>query len=117
MGEGLRSLTVYPSGRPTLEITLLPVIEGMMINHESVKQMRMLVENGNLVCLNATVSCLIYEEFKAKGVDFTKPATREFYGYEALFKDDSGNWFSLGKRKLPKPFDFLLNRNDLLYFL
>lgn len=40
-----------------------------------------------------------YEELKAKGVEFTKEPTREFYGYEALFKDDSGNWFSLGEAK------------------
>ena len=28
-----------------------------------------------------------------------KPPTKEFYGYEALFMDDSGNWFSLGEKK------------------
>ena len=38
-----------------------------------------------------------YEELKAKGVEFTKPPTKEFYGTEALFKDDSGNWFSLAQ--------------------
>jgi predicted enzyme related to lactoylglutathione lyase len=36
-----------------------------------------------------------YEELKAKGVVFKKPPTKEFYGFEALFIDDSGNWFSL----------------------
>jgi uncharacterized glyoxalase superfamily protein PhnB len=40
-----------------------------------------------------------YEELTAKGVEFTKPPTQEFYGYEGLFKDDSGNWFSLGEKK------------------
>ena len=44
--------------------------------------------------LNAT-----YEELKSKGVVFKKPPTKEFYGYEALFVDDSGNWFSLGQKK------------------
>ena len=39
-----------------------------------------------------------YEELKGKGVIFTKPPKKEFYGYEALFKDDSGNWFSLGEK-------------------
>jgi len=39
-----------------------------------------------------------YEELKAKGVVFTKPPTKEFYAFEALFKDDSGNWFSLGEK-------------------
>ena len=40
-----------------------------------------------------------YEELKAKGVEFTKAPKKEFYGFEALFKDDSGNWFSLGEKK------------------
>jgi len=38
-----------------------------------------------------------YEELKAKGVEFKKSPTKEFYGYEALFVDDSGNWFSLSQ--------------------
>ena len=37
------------------------------------------------------------EEMKSKGVEFKKPPTREFYGFEALFVDDSGNWFSLSQ--------------------
>src|SRR5258706_11170073 len=36
-----------------------------------------------------------YEDLKAKGIEFTKPPTKEFYGTEALFKDGCGNWFSL----------------------
>jgi len=38
-----------------------------------------------------------YEELKAKGVEFLKAPKKEFYGIEALFKDDSGNWFSLAQ--------------------
>jgi hypothetical protein len=38
-----------------------------------------------------------YEELKAKGVEFTKAPKKEFYGTEAIFKDDSGNWFSLAQ--------------------
>jgi hypothetical protein len=33
----------------------------------------------------------------AKGVEFTKAPKKEFYGTEAIFKDDSGNWFSLAQ--------------------
>jgi predicted enzyme related to lactoylglutathione lyase len=39
-----------------------------------------------------------YEELKAKGVEFKKAPKKEFYGIEALFKDDSGNWFSLSQK-------------------
>ena len=36
-----------------------------------------------------------YEELKSKGVQFvSEPADRP-YGVEAVFKDNSGNWFSL----------------------
>ncbi len=39
-----------------------------------------------------------YEEYKARSVVFSKAPTKEFYGIEALFKDDLGNWFSLGQK-------------------
>ena len=101
MGEGMRWLTVYPPEQSTLEITLMPITEGMMFDKDSVKQMRALVEKGTFgfgvfECHDLLAT---YEELKAKGVEFTKPPTKEFYGYEALFKDDSGNWFSLGQKK------------------
>ena len=37
----------------------------------------------------------LYEDLKARGIEFIKPPTQEFYGIEALFKDGCGNWFSL----------------------
>jgi hypothetical protein len=33
----------------------------------------------------------IYEENKAKDVEFMKLSIKEFFGTETLFKDDSGN--------------------------
>jgi predicted enzyme related to lactoylglutathione lyase len=101
MGPGKRWLTVTPPEQPDLEITLMAIDEGMMFDKESAAQMRSLVSKGTFgfgvfECkdLNAT-----YEELSSKGVEFTKPPTEEFYGFEALFKDDSGNWFSLGQKK------------------
>ena len=100
MGPGMRWLTVCPPEQPDLEISLMPIEEGMMFKGEAVQQMRELVKNGTFgfgvfQCndLNAT-----YAELKAKGVVFKKPPTKEFYAYEALFIDDSGNWFSLGEK-------------------
>jgi len=100
MGPGKRWLTVNPPEQPDLEISLMAIDEGMMFKKESAAAMRDLVSKGTFgfgvfECndLNAT-----YEELSAKGVEFTKPPTKEFYGYEALFKDDSGNWFSLGQK-------------------
>ena len=101
MGPGKRWLTVTAPEQPDIEITLMAIDEGMMFKNGSAEKMRELVKSGTFgfgvfECndLNAT-----YEELKAKGVQFKKPPTREFYGYEALFVDDSGNWFSLGEKK------------------
>ena len=63
--------------------------------------MTQLVKNGTFGC--GVFECndiyATYEELKSKGVEFTKAPKEEFYGIEALFKDDSGNWFSLGQKK------------------
>ena len=36
-----------------------------------------------------------YEEMKAKGVQFVAEPAERPYGIEAVFRDNSGNWFSL----------------------
>ena len=74
---------------------------GMMFTKESAKQMRDLVSNGTFGFGVFECNDLLatYEELKTKGVEFKKPPTKEFYGFEALLKDDSGNWFSLGQKK------------------
>jgi len=100
MGPGMRWLTVCPPEQPDLEISLMAIDEGMMFKKDAAAQMRSLVSKGTFgfgvfECDNLLVT---YEELKAKGVVFTKEPTREFYGFEALFKDDSGNWFSLGQK-------------------
>ena len=102
MGPGMRWLTLNPPKQPDLEIILMPIEEGMIFTKETVAQMKELVNKG--VFGSGVFECddllATYEELKAKGVEFTKPPTKEFYGFEALFKDDSGNWFSLGEKKL-----------------
>lgn len=100
MGPGGRWLTVTPPDQPELEITLMAISEGMMFKKEAAEQMRELVKKGTFgfgvfECKDIYAT---YEELKAKGVVFSKPPKKEFYGLEALFKDDSGNWFSLGQK-------------------
>jgi catechol 2,3-dioxygenase-like lactoylglutathione lyase family enzyme len=101
MGEGMRWLTVTPPDQPELEIILAPIAEGMMFTKESAATMKELVKKGTFgfgvfECRDIYAT---YEELKAKGVEFTKEPKKEFYGVEALFKDDSGNWFSLGQKQ------------------
>lgn len=101
MGPGKRWLTVNPPNQPDLEITLMLIDDGMMFNKESAAAMRDLVSKGTFGFGVFECDDLLatYEEMTAKGIEFTKPPTQEFYGFEALFKDDSGNWFSLGQKK------------------
>ncbi len=101
MGPGMRWLTVCPPDQPDLEITLMSIDEGMMFKKESAERMRELVRQGTFGFGVFECNDLLatYEELKAKGVEFTKAPKKEFYGFEALFKDDSGNWFSLGEKE------------------
>jgi len=101
MGPGMRWLTVTPPEQPSLEIILQAIHEGSMFKEEAAKQMKELVKNGTFGfgVFECNDLMATYEELKAKGVVFKKPPTKEFYGYEALFVDDSGNWFSLGEKK------------------
>ncbi len=100
MGGGMRWLTVTPPEQPDIELILIGIEEGMMFKDGAAEQMRELVKKGTFgsVIFECNDLQTTYEELKAKGVVFKKPPTKEFYGYEALFLDDSGNWFSLGQK-------------------
>ena len=104
-GEGNRWLTVCPPQQPDLEITLMPIKAGMSLNQEKSDMLRKLVESGTFGF--GVFECddiyATYEELKAKGVVFKKEPKEEFYGIEALFVDDSGNWFSLGQKTPSAP--------------
>ncbi|HEX8545379.1 MAG TPA: VOC family protein [Cytophagaceae bacterium] len=96
-----RWLTVTPPDQPEIEITLFPLTEGGMFTKETVTTLIDLVKKGTFgpgvfTCQDIYAT---YEELKAKGVEFIKAPKEEFYDTEALFKDDSGNWFSLSQLK------------------
>lgn len=100
MGPDMRWLTVAPPDQPDLEIVLFPVTVGKMFPEETAATMRELIRNGTFGCgvLQCTDIYATYEELKGKGVEFKNPPKEEFYGTEALFRDDSGNWFSLTQK-------------------
>jgi len=100
MDNGFRWLTVTAPEQPDLEITLMPIAEGMNFYKDSADKMRELVKAGTFGFAVFQCNDLLatYEELKSKGVKFKKEPKKEFYGFEALFVDDSGNWFSLGER-------------------
>jgi catechol 2,3-dioxygenase-like lactoylglutathione lyase family enzyme len=101
MGPNMRWLTVCPPEQPDLEISLMQITDGMMFTKETAEQMRNLVKKGTFGfgVFECNDIYATYEELKAKGVELTKEPKKEFYGIEALLKDDSGNWFSLGQKK------------------
>lgn len=101
MGPGKRWLTVTPPEQPELEITLMAIEEGMMFKKEAAAKMKELVQEGTFgfAVFQCNDLMATYEELKAKGVKFKKEPKKEFYGFEALFIDDSGNWFSLTEKQ------------------
>ncbi len=101
MDSGFRWLTVNPKGQPDLEIILMSVEPNGPFDQEASDHLKWLVSNGKLgAAVFATADCRkTFEELKAKGVEFVKEPTEEFYAVEAVFKDNSGNWFSLSQAK------------------
>jgi catechol 2,3-dioxygenase-like lactoylglutathione lyase family enzyme len=97
MDNGFRWLTVRPKGQKDIEIVLMPVKAGQMYDEKTAAQLRDLIKNGKLGSgVFETNDCrATYAELKAKGVEFMSEPKEQFYGTEALFKDNSGNWFSL----------------------
>ncbi|HEY9260181.1 VOC family protein [Chitinophaga sp.] len=97
MGADTRWLTVSPPEQPDLQLVLFPVKVSKMFPQETADMLIKLIKQGVFGCGVLTCKDIFatYEELKTKGVVFIKPPTKEFYGTEALFKDDSGNFFSL----------------------
>jgi catechol 2,3-dioxygenase-like lactoylglutathione lyase family enzyme len=98
-GQGFRWLTLNPPGQPDVQIVLADC--GMGHDPETAEQVRALVAKGALgPGVWQTDDCQkTYEELSARGVVFTQEPAERPYGIEALFRDDSGNWFSLTQPK------------------
>jgi catechol 2,3-dioxygenase-like lactoylglutathione lyase family enzyme len=95
-----RWLTVGPAGRPGLEFILMKPGPPQH-DPETEKQIRDLVAKGALGAgVWAADDCRkTYEELSSRGVIFLQEPAERPYGIEAVFRDDSGNWFSLTERK------------------
>lgn len=101
MDGGFRWLTLNPKGQPDLELILAPISPGPMFDAETAEEMRALVEKGVLGVGVFETDDIHgdYERLSKQGVEFVSPPREQFYGIEAIVKDDSGNWFSLTERK------------------
>ncbi len=98
-GKGFRWLTVSPPDQPDVEIILADPRMGN--DAETAEQIRVLVAKGAMGTgvMGTDDVQKTYEELSARGVVFTQEPASRPYGVEAIFRDDSGNWFSLTQRK------------------
>jgi catechol 2,3-dioxygenase-like lactoylglutathione lyase family enzyme len=97
VGPDFRWLTMNTPDDPNFELVLMEIKPGMLMDEPTANQLREVLGKGVLGAgVFNTDDCRgTYEEMKSKGVQFvSEPADRP-YGVEAVFKDNSGNWFSL----------------------
>jgi len=97
--DGMRWLTVGPKNQPDINI-LLARPAPPMFSEEDAEALRGLIAKGSMAGgVIETDDCRkTYEDLKKKGVTFLQEPAERPYGIEALFRDDSGNWFSLTQR-------------------
>ena len=96
-----RWLTVGPKTQPDVRIVLMAIAPGPMLTEAAAQSLRELVASGVLGGGVFTTDDLRrdYEQMRANGVEFAQPPTEEPYGFAAVFKDDSGNFFSFNEEK------------------
>jgi catechol 2,3-dioxygenase-like lactoylglutathione lyase family enzyme len=93
-------LTVSPPDQPEIELILME--PGRPAHDpETEAQIRELVAKGALGAgAFDTDDCRkTFEQLSQAGVVFTQEPAERPYGVEAVFRDDSGNWFSLTERR------------------
>jgi catechol 2,3-dioxygenase-like lactoylglutathione lyase family enzyme len=103
MDNGFRWLTVGPKAQPEMEIALMKLAVGPLLDAERVATLRDLVQKGSFsIGVFDTEDCrATYADLKAKGVEFDEEPKEQFYGIATVGKDNSGNWFSLTQHVKP----------------
>ena len=96
-----RWLTVSPKTQPDLRIVLYGLAPSAFMGEDNVSALKKLVEAGAIGAgvLETDDIQREYEELSAKGVKFRGPPKEQPYGIEAVFQDDSGNYWSLGQSR------------------
>ncbi|WP_130796514.1 VOC family protein [Streptomyces otsuchiensis] len=94
----VRWVTVGVPGQDDHEFTLMRT-DGPGVDAESAKALTALVTKGILgAAVLRTDDCRgDYRRLAAKGVEFLQQPQERPYGIEAVFRDLSGNWFSLNE--------------------
>jgi catechol 2,3-dioxygenase-like lactoylglutathione lyase family enzyme len=99
MGD-MQWVTVGAKNQPAVALTLMS-LDGPGLDPESAEALKKLVGKGAVGAgAFTTDDCRgDYATFKARGVEFLQEPTERPYGIEAIFRDDSGNWYSLTERR------------------
>ena len=99
--QGFRWLTVGPKDQKDIEIVLMEPMPGYAYDEKTASALRELVSQGAMGAGVFVTDDLqkSYEELKERGVEFSQEPTERPYGLEAVFKDNSGNWFALSQPK------------------
>jgi catechol 2,3-dioxygenase-like lactoylglutathione lyase family enzyme len=97
VGKDFRWLTLNAPDQPDFEIILMEPKAGMLMDEATANQLRAIMNKGVLGAgAFHTDDCReTYKELKSKGVEFVSEPAERPYGIEAVFKDNTGNWFSL----------------------
>jgi catechol 2,3-dioxygenase-like lactoylglutathione lyase family enzyme len=100
--DGFRWLTVGPKNQPDIAI-LLAVPAPPMFAPEDAEAVRALIAKGALGggVLETDDCHAAFTELEGRGVAFLQEPIERPYGIEAVFRDDSGNWFSLTQPLTP----------------
>ncbi|AYY14358.1 VOC family protein [Actinobacteria bacterium YIM 96077] len=98
LDDGFRWLTVGPPAQPTFQFALT-VPGPPMHDDETATMLRTLMAKGVLSggAWNTDDCAKTYAEYSARGVEFLQEPTTRPYGVEAVFRDVSGNWYSLNE--------------------
>lgn len=101
MPNGYRWITLRAPEHQELEIVLMQPDGDESLSKEQVQQMRELIKAGAFgFGVFKTNDCRkTFETYRAAGVEFVSEPKEQFYGTEAIFKNNSGNWFSLTQEK------------------
>ncbi|MEU3351581.1 VOC family protein [Streptomyces sp. NPDC037389] len=95
LGE-LRWLTVGPKDQPDV-VLVLRKVGPPEYDEETAGQLRDLVAKGviGVGVLHVDDVRALHRRLRAAGVTFVQEPVKRPHGTEAVFRDDSGNWFSL----------------------
>ncbi len=97
VGPDFRWLTLNAPDQPDFEIVLMEPKPVKLMDEATATQLRAIMAKGVLGAgaFNTDDCRATYEDLKAKGVQFISEPAERPYGIEAVFQDNSGNWFSL----------------------